>query len=214
MNLNRRQMRLVGVYKQLYKYKDLLKNAPVLSCNLENIPDSELPNVFAQMEGELNSVIGYLLGMRGELKVNSMLEAINTHYKKEDFWRNLLLDFVEIKQEEAEHAIKEEKKVVQEDGLEIYAKLREFQKRRKEIIESFSEKIKGDNFPIDAKRLFKNYLNMADIDPKQAWEVLISNPAFFSPLIVEDANGKRTLSIKDAKDVNKKIGARLKKIKA
>ena len=55
---------------------------------------------------------------------------------------------------------------------------------------------------------------MADLDAKKAWDVLIENPAFFSPIIVEDENGKRILSIADAKDINKKIGAFAKKIKA
>ena len=143
-----------------------------------------------------------------------MIEAVNKHYKQDDFWRNLLLDYIEIRQEQEEQKIATEKKTMQEDGLSLYAKLREFQKRRKEIIDSFASKMAAEKFPVDATRLFKNYLNMADLDSEEAWRVLCTNPAFFSPLIVEDKNGKRVLSINEAKEINKKMGAFIRKMKA
>ena len=108
----------------------------------------------------------------------------------------------------------EQQQQIQSQGLSLYEKLRNFQRRRKEIIDSFASKMAPENFPVNAERLFRNYLNMADLDAQKAWDVLIENPAFFSPIIVEDENGKRILSIADAKDINKKIGAFVKKIKA
>ena len=55
---------------------------------------------------------------------------------------------------------------------------------------------------------------MADLDSDKAWNTLIANPAFFSPIIVEDNEGKRILSVDDAKKINKKMGSFIKKMKA
>ena len=215
MELNNLQLRLIGIYKQLYQYKHLLKGAPVLSLDLNNVPDSNLENVYVQVDMELQAVTAYLMGLRGKsLPVMTMIEAVNKHYQKDDFWRALLLDYIDIRQTEEEEKIETEKKAMQQDGLSLYAKLREFQKRRKEIINSFATKIAAEKFPVDATRLFKNYLNMADLDSEEAWRVLCTNPAFFSPLIVTDEKGKRILSVNEAKEINKKMGAFIRKMKA
>ena len=214
MELNNLQLRLMGVYKQLYQYKHLLKGAPVLSFDLAKMSDSDLKNVFLQADNELKAVAGYLLGIGAASSVAAMIDAVNKHYKQNDFWRNLLLDYIEIRQSEDETKVAEEKKARQEEGLSLYTKLREFQKRRKEIIDSFSQKISAEKFPVDATRLFKNYLNMADLDSEEAWRVLCTNPAFFSPLVVEDKNGKRVLSVNEAREVNKKMGDFIRKMKA
>ena len=55
---------------------------------------------------------------------------------------------------------------------------------------------------------------MADLDAEKAWDTLISNPAFFSPIVVEDKEGNRILSVDDAKKINKKMGSFIKKMKA
>ena len=215
MELNDIQTRIINVYKSLFQYRHLLKGAPVLSVDLANMSDSQIAENFVPLESELSAVIHYLMGLRGaSFPVSVMLEAVNKHYKKDDFWRSLLLDYVEIKQLQAEAEVQAEKHAMQEEGIGLYEKLKEFQKRRKEIVDSFSEKIAPQKFPVDAKRLFKNYLNMADLDSEEAWRVLCTNPAFFSPLIVEDEKGKRLFSIKEAKEVNKKMADFLRKMKA
>ena len=215
MALDNKQTRLTAIYKQLYQYRHLLKGAPPLTIDLDVSPDSQISDGFSRLNEELNNVIGFLLGLPGSsLAIKTMIEALNKHYKKDDFWRYLLLDFIEIKQETEEENIAMEKKSMQDEGLDLYAKLREFQKRRKEIVDSFSEKMAAEKFPLDTRRLFKNYLNMADLDKEEAWRVLCTNPAFFSPLIVEDEKGKRLFSIKEAKEMNKKIGAFIQKLRA
>ena len=51
-------------------------------------------------------------------------------------------------------------------------------------------------------------------DAKQAWEVLTTNPAFFSPIIVKDAMGGVVVSKEDAINENKKLAKFLKGLKA
>lgn len=215
MELNDRQQRLINIYKQLYQYRDMLKGSPALTFDVDAMTSDSIANSFDAIKTQIVPVIAYLLGLRGtELPVATMIDQLNRHYKKDDFWRNLLLNYIELCQEEDEEKLAEQQQQIQSQGLSLYEKLRNFQRRRKEIIDSFASKMAPENFPVNAERLFRNYLNMADLDAQKAWDVLIENPAFFSPIIVEDENGKRILSIADAKDINKKIGAFVKKIKA
>lgn len=215
MELNDRQQRLINIYKQLYQYRDMLKGSPALTFDVDAMTGDSIANSFDAIKTQIVPVIAYLLGLRGtELPVATMIDQLNRHYKKDDFWRNLLLNYIELCQEEDEEKLAEQQQQIQSQGLSLYEKLRNFQRRRKEIIDSFASKMAPENFPVNAERLFRNYLNMADLDAQKAWNVLIENPAFFSPIIVEDENGKRILSIADAKDINKKIGAFVKKIKA
>lgn len=215
MELNDRQQRLINIYKQLYQYRDMLKGSPALTFDVATMTSDSIANSFDAIKTQIVPVIAYLLGLRGtDLPVATMIDQLNRHYKKDDFWRNLLLNYIELCQEEDEEKLAEQQQQIQSQGLSLYEKLRNFQRRRKEIIDSFASKMAPENFPVNAERLFRNYLNMADLDAQKAWDVLIENPAFFSPIIVEDENGKRILSIADAKDINKKIGAFVKKIKA
>lgn len=215
MELNDRQQRLINIYKQLYQYRDMLKGSPALTFDVDAMTSDSIANSFDAIKTQIVPVIAYLLGLRGtDLPVATMIDQLNRHYKKDDFWRNLLLNYIELCQEEDEEKLAEQQQQIQSQGLSLYEKLRNFQRRRKEIIDSFASKMAPENFPVNAERLFRNYLNMADLDAQKAWNVLIENPAFFSPIIVEDENGKRILSIADAKDINKKIGAFVKKIKA
>lgn len=215
MELNDRQQRLINIYKQLYQYRDMLKGSPALTFDVDAMTGDSIADSFDAIKTQIVPVIAYLLGLRGtELPVATMIDQLNRHYKKDDFWRNLLLNYIELCQEEDEEKLAEQQQQIQSQGLSLYEKLRNFQRRRKEIIDSFASKMAPENFPVNAERLFRNYLNMADLDAQKAWDVLIENPAFFSPIIVEDENGKRILSIADAKDINKKIGAFVKKIKA
>ena len=100
MALDNKQTRLTAIYKQLYQYRHLLKGAPPLTIDLDTLSDSQISDGFSQLNEELNNVIGFLLGLHGSsLPIKTMIDAVNKHYKKDDFWRSLLLDFIEIKQE-------------------------------------------------------------------------------------------------------------------
>ena len=75
-----------SVYKSLFQYRHLLKGAPVLSVDLANMSDSQIAENFVPLENELSAVIHYLMGLRGvSFSVSVMLEAVNKHYKKDDF---------------------------------------------------------------------------------------------------------------------------------
>ena len=215
MAIDYKQQRLVDIYKKLYQYRDMLKNGPTLTFDIDTMSEEEVESSYHQINGQLTECVSYLLGMQGQaLSVEGMLDSLIKHYTEDDFWRRLLLDYIEVRQEEDEEDVAKQKQEVKEQGTALYEKIRAYQKQRKDLIRRFSSEIEPQKFPINAERMFKNYLRMADLDQKKAWDVLISNPAFFSPIIVEDKDGNRILSVSDAKDINKKIGAFIKKMKA
>ena len=215
MSKDTQKQQIFKIYQQLYQYRDMLKNAPQLTFDLSQFSPEQLDSQEQNIRTELDSVIAYLLGMRVQnLSVIPMIESLNKHYKQDDFWRLTILDYIDVCQEEAEDALEEKKRAAVEEGNAVYKKIMEYQRQRKEIIKSFADKLATQKFPINGERLFRNYLNMADIDSKQAWEVLITNPAAFSPIKVEDEKGKRIISVSAAKQLNKKIGSYIKTMKA
>ncbi|MBP5534801.1 MAG: hypothetical protein J6Y03_04775 [Alphaproteobacteria bacterium] len=215
MAIDYKQQRLLDIYKKLYQYKDMLKGGANLTFDIDSMDSNTVETSFEQINSQLTASISYLLGLSGDkLSVKTMMDSLLKHYTKDDFWRKLLLDYIEIKQEEDEAELEIKREKIQKEGLSLNEKIREFQKQRKDLIRRFSEKIEPEKFPIDVQRMFKNYLHMADLDAEKAWDALITNPAFFSPIIVEDENGNRILSVESAKEINKKIGAFIKKMKA
>lgn len=207
--------RVFEVYKQFYQYKDLLKGAPRLSIEPSSISSQALSSFMPTIELETKEMVGYLLGLRGAvLPVDRMLASLNQYYQKDDFWRRLLLTYIEIAQEKDEAVLSTELEQSHQTGKDLLARINAFRNAQKEIITSFAQVLKSQKYPVDEERLFKNYLKMSQADPDEAWKILISNPAAFSPLQVVTKEGKRLMSPKDAKELNKKMGDFIRKMKA
>ena len=131
MGLNDRQQRLINIYKQLYQYRDMLKGSPALTFDVDAMTSDSIANSFDAIKAQIVPVIAYLLGLRGtELPIATMIDQLNRHYKKDDFWRNLLLNYIELCQEEDEEKLAEQQQQIQSQGLSLYEKLRNFQRRR------------------------------------------------------------------------------------
>ena len=210
-----KQQRLVDIYKKLYQYRDMLRGGPTLTLDAGAMNENKLEESFRKMNSELALVVSYLLDLKeDQMSVTNMLDSLLKHYKNDDFWRRVLLDYIEVQQQKDEEELQIEKKEIRKKGKTLQEKIRAFQKQRKDLIKRFSAEIENEKFPVNAQKLFKNYLHMADIDSDKAWNTLIANPAFFSPIIVEDNEGKRILSVDDAKKINKKMGSFIKKMKA
>lgn len=206
---------MIHIYQQLFQYKDMIKDAPPLSIDISTISEEERDSHYDEIQSQLSNVVAYLLGLHIEdLSIMNMLESLKAHYTENDFWRLILLDYIDACQQQAEDDLKKQKIEAQKKGKALYNKIIEYQRQRKQLIDSFANQLDKQKFPIDAKRLFRNYLNMSDIDSKQAWNMLIDNPAVFSPLIVENEKGERVVSISAAKQINKKIGKFIKTMKA
>lgn len=210
-----KQQRLIDVYKKLYQYRDMLRGGPALTLDVGAMSEDKQAESFRKINSELTTTVSYLLDLKEEqMNVQNMLDSLLKHYKSDDFWRRLLLDYIEVQQQKDEEEIEIEKQEIKKKGKTLQEKIQAFQKQRKNLIKRFSAGIENEKFPVNAERLFKNYLHMADLDAEKAWDTLISNPAFFSPIVVEDKEGNRILSVDDAKKINKKMGSFIKKMKA
>ena len=93
---------------------------------------------------------------------------------------------------------------------------------QRKMVESVALKIEAGGFPIDARKLVRNYLNACRRDPKAAYQLLTTNPAYFSPLIIKGRTSFwRKLTGKGPKmpppevgqKINRELAHFLKKIK-
>ncbi len=106
---------------------------------------------------------------------------------------------------------------IQNESDEIIDDIKEMEESEKEIKQSFITAIERKDFPVDARKLINNYFTLAKKDPDKAYETLITNPLFFSPIQMERLPkkffGLIKPSPKDAMAVNKKLASFLKNLK-
>ena len=206
------------IYEDLYKYRDLLKDGPMLSVDVESKFDEEgdaLEEAYPTVQSELKSMMGYLLGLpEQELTVPNMLNSVQKNYPNDDYWRQILIRYIELQQTLDEEEIERKSDEMLIQGQKIMNDIQEYKSKKTAIIQSFSKAIDVKGYPINSRRLVVNYLKMSKYDDKKAWETITTNPAFFAPLEVVDENGKRLMSVSDAKKLNKEIGGYIKKLKA
>ncbi len=207
--------KIFQIYCQFYKYKDLLKGSPALTVNPEALDDKMRISFMPTIATETAQMVGYLMGLRGtSFTVSQMLVSLNKYYQKDDFWRRLLLEYIDLCQEKEEEALIEENRRVRQEGEDLLKRINLYRASKKEIINSFAAALKAEKFPVDGQKLIRNYLNMAEKNATEAWNVLITNPAAFAPLEVITPEGKRLMAPKEAIELNKKMGAFLRKLKA
>lgn len=123
---------------------------------------------------------------------------------------NLLIDMVMIHEKmEMMNANRE----IEEDIKDIKSLEEEENDIKRKIILSMERR----HFPVDVKKLVNNYFNLAKRDPDKAYETLITNPLFFSPILKERMPkkffGLIKPSAKDAIAVNKQIASFFKGLK-
>ena len=224
---------LLKIYKNLYTYKHLLKDSPAITIDVETLAPDEISSFLPTIQQETQAVIAYLLGLKELPDTSSILARINQYYKEDNFWRKLLLSYVDVCQAleneptETQQTIKTQEEIAALQAIEaqqseialdvknLSDNVNSYIQRRKDIIARFSKALDTQNFPIDSKRLFTNYLNMAEKDPENAWKLLITSPAAFSPLKSVDAfTGKILIPTTQALKINKSIGHFIKSLKA
>lgn len=216
VKINRNKV-LLKVYNTLYEQRGLLPDvASVLGLDPTGFEPITLDDATAlHLEKSCAHVASYLLGTQNVMNedVLDVIKVVQTHYKDQEFWRNLLFDFVEYMILKEKCEVVEEEKVLLEESKETMREIYQHEHVEKEIIKTFAEKIKKAGFRVNAEKLIANYLKMRRQDAKQAWAVLTTNPAFFSPINVKDEMGVVRLSKEAAIDENKKLAKFLKGLK-
>ena len=216
---------LLKIYKDLYTYKHLLKDSPALTIDVSILTPDEVLPLLPTIQQQTGDVIAYLLGLKELPDIPTMSARIDQYYQKDNFWRKLLLAYVDVckaLEDETAQQMADTQKAIDAQRMEIFSEIKDLSdtvgayiQQRKDIVARFSAKLDAQKFPIDSKQLFTNYLNMAEKDPKNAWQLLITSPAAFAPLKTVDAvTGKVLVPPMLALKINRKIARFIKSLKA
>ncbi len=208
--------KFLTIYQEFFKNKELLGEAGTL-LNIEpdwiwqeegwgaqtSLADENLLNLFSRLSGGMNFKTD---------ECKKIIDQVNEGYKDQPYWRDLLFDYIEY------WLLKEEKAIIEEEKAllkEVKSTLKEvflMEAQEKKIIQTFASKIKEAGFKVNAEQLISNYLKMMRQNKEEAWSVLTSNPAMFSPIIVKDAKGTVRLTPDQAREENARLAKFLKRL--
>lgn len=221
--------------KSLYTaYQELMSMTRELAVNhgypipIKNIPAQALiprlrPEIAVVIKNDLYQVLqvfkklypnllGRLTGKEDDNTLFKIAEMANNPLV-ESFLINFMQVDLEIEackiRSKASKTVKEGR-MIKEETVDLFLEQRD-------LARAFIEKLKAKHLPINEDALINNYLRMAAKEPERAYKILTSNPAFFSPIIIEKIPRKFLGLIKPgAKDgiaMNKKIARILKSLK-
>lgn len=200
------------LYQKLFAQRAVLTKAPALTLDLTSTtPDSFPANQALQ---EIKQIISYLLGVKNvdTLEPEKALNICQKAYAEQPFWKEVILDFLSYQNQMEENALQEESNKLSQDGQTLLEKIQQLETEKQITIQSYATQIEAAHFPVDAKKLIQNYLNMAAHNANQAYQILIQNPAYFAPLKTHDKDGKELLSQNQAIAENKRLGQFLAKL--
>lgn len=204
---------IFNLYRNFFEQRAVLGEAPALTMNIDELTENDFD--FRLAEKEVGALVSYLLGVQNvhAITVSDMIRIIKNGYEDQPFWRNLLLDYVQfVNQKEAEE-IAEKGRELRKEAYQVLNEIRQEEHRRKVLVKTYAEQIQKERFSIDAERLISSYFNMYRKDSQKAWETLITNPAYFAPIITTDQNGHTILTPEEAVAENKKIAKFLKSLR-
>lgn len=204
---------LFNLYKKFFEQRSVLDGAPVLSMNANELTIEDFD--FRLAEKEMSALVSYLLSVKdvGEMTVSDMLRIIKKGYEDQPFWKNLLIDYVQVvNQKEAERLVQEGREL-KNKACQVLDEIRQEEYRRKMLVKTYAEQIQKQHFSINAERLMTSYFSMYRKNPQKAWETLITNPGYFSPIITTDQNGNTILTPEEAITENRKIAQFLKSLR-
>ena len=204
----------LGMYQECFNNKDLLgEEGGVLSVAPGEISVEEGWGPVTKFADEkLMMVASKLTGGMDFLNddIVKIAERVASGYKDQEYWRELLFDYIDyLLLKEKEEIIQEERALLQE-SKEALKNILTVEAKEKKVIQSFASKIKEAGFKVNAEQLVANYLKMMQQDAQEAWKVLTTNPAMFSPILVKDAKGKVCLSAAQAVEENRRLARFLK----
>lgn len=114
-------------------------------------------------------------------------------------------------------AYKLEMREIEDEEDETIEEIRSIEDEEKEMKRAFINAIKRKGFPVDADKLIRNYFSLAKKDSEKAYQTLITNPLFFSPIQMEKLPKKFFGLVKpgpkEAIAVNKRLASFLKNLK-
>ena len=204
--------KLFTIYQTLYAQRSVLTQAPALTVDIAMFSANTMD--YHTIRQETAAIVSYLMGVRDidQVNVKDALMSIEKNYSNQPFWKNLILDYLSFANEEETEQLMEKAQKTREKAWDILQQIQQQEADEKATIKAYATPLKEQGFAINGEQMMKNYLNMCRKDPKKAWEILIDNPAWFSPIITHNQNGEAVLTPMQAIEENKKIGKFLKKL--
>lgn len=204
---------LYGLYTRLYEHRDVLTAAPQLTIEINMYDSQSFPKKLVDKEAA--AIVSYLCGVRDvtSCEVRDIVKIVQKNYTDQPFWKDIILDYLEYKLKDQEEELYKRNLEILKETSRVLNEIRQEEHRRKELVRQFGDKINTQHFHIDAYKLMASYFVMYRKDAKKAYETLISNPAYFSPIITTDSAGNTVLNPKEAIEENAKIARFLKGLK-
>ena len=200
---------LVRLYSALLKNQGLITPAPVLHVTAEQL--SQNPDEEVMMQDLLTVTCSLLGAPEGSRDVDFFTKALNQKFPNPgSFWRMFMTEVIGLidpsKKPKAAGALIEQ-------GKHVLKQLNDYIADRNALVAVCEKKIKDAGFPLDAHALLLNYVNMAYRQPEQAWDILTTTPAYFSPIVTTDEKGKTVISPAKGKQINADLAEFLKNMK-
>lgn len=204
--------KIFQMYQRFFEQKHILTEAPALTIDINTIGTNDFPQ--EQALREMNNVASYLMGHTDIQKIsfNEQVKIVKNAYQEQPFWQKLLFDYLNLTLDVEEARLKKEGEDLQDELEYALYKLQEKQSEQEELVNSYAQKIREAGFHVDANNLIQNYFKMLKRDKDEAWKVLTTNPAYFSPIITQNGE-KQILSPAKAIDENKRLAVFLKGLK-
>lgn len=204
--------KIFQMYQRFFSQKNILTEAPQLTIDVNSVGVNDFPQ--EQALAEMNKIASYLMGRNDIQKIpfSERVKIVKDAYQEQPFWQKLLFDYLNLTLDVEEARLKKEGEDLQDELEYALYKLQEKQSEQEELVDLYAQKIKNAGFHVDAHNLIRNYFKMLKKDSKVAWDVLTTNPAYFSPIITQDGE-KQILSPAKAIDENKRLAAFLKGLK-
>lgn len=204
---------LFNLYSRLYSQRAVLTAAPPLSVDIGQYTMKSFP--ISLVEKEAGAIVSYLCGVRNvdESEVKDIVKIVKDTYGNQPFWKDIILDYLEYKLKVQQENIYKKNVELLKETNRVLNEIRQEENRRKELVRKFGDVIKKEKFHIDCYRLMQTYFTMYRQDAKVAYDTLITNPAYFSPIITVDPNGNQLLTPAEAIVENQRVAAFLKTLK-
>ncbi len=204
---------LYTLYRKLYEQRAVLTAAPKLTVEINEYSAETYPEPL--VEKECTAIVSYLCGVTdiNDIAVNDVLKIVKRNYEDQPFWKNIILDFLEYKlRQQQEDQYKKNVELLKE-STRVLNEIRQEEHRRKSLVKAFGDKIQAAGFRVDGYKLMMRYFSMYRKDSKKAYDTLITNPGYFSPIVTVDSSGNLMLTPKEAVEENKKLAKFLKGLK-
>lgn len=204
--------KLFNIYQTLYAQRTVLTEAPALTIDISTLSANTMDYTVARKE--VSAIVSYLMGVRDidKIEVPKALMSIEQNYANQPFWKKLILEYLSFANEEEAEQLAQKAQKAREKALEVLQQIQQQEADEKATVLAYATPLKEQGFAIDGEKMMQNYFNMCRKDPKKAWEILITNPAWFSPIIITNKDGEVVLTPQQAIEENKKIGKFLKKL--